>query len=176
MDFFSSDTPAEELQRPIFISQEKLRGVWVMDMTTEPVLLPMMRSVCPSSSISMMILSPPVWLTCLVVCLPIVVSVCLSICFYCESVCLSARPRVILHLSLYACQKLKKYNVILVPLPSTTRPNNGCNVRLPGQCGSFTWSIHLVFWTTIASLCIPSVVVLNVPLCGSELPLHSWCH
>ncbi len=38
-----------------------------MDMTTNVVLLPMMRSVCPSCSISMMILSPPVWLTCLVV-------------------------------------------------------------------------------------------------------------
>lgn len=40
-----------------------------MDMTTNAVLLPMMRSVCPSCSSSMMILSPPVWLTCLVACL-----------------------------------------------------------------------------------------------------------
>lgn len=29
--FFSSDTPVEELQCPIFISEEKLRGAWVMD-------------------------------------------------------------------------------------------------------------------------------------------------
>lgn len=79
--FFSSDTPVEELQRPIFISEEKLRGVWVMDMTTNAVLRPMMCSVCPSCSVSMMILSPPVWLSCLVVRFWIVASVCLSICF-----------------------------------------------------------------------------------------------
>lgn len=94
-----------------------------------------------------------------------------------ESVCLSACPRVILYLSLYDCQKKRKYNVILLPLLSTTRPNNGCNVQFPSQCDSFTWSIHLLFWTTITSLCIPSVViVLNVPLCASELALHLWCH
>lgn len=147
-----------------------------MDMTPNAVLLPMMRSVCPPCSISMMILSPPVWLTCLVVCLDR--CICLPIYpSYWKSVCLSACPRVILYLSLYACQKLKKYNVILLPLRSTTRPNNGCNVQVPSQCVSFTWSIHLLFWTTIASLCIPSVViVLNVPLCASELALHLWCH
>lgn len=168
MDFFSSDTPVEELQRPIFISEEKLWGVWVIDMTTNAVLLPMMHSVCPTCSVSVM--TPPACLadvfSCLLVdrctCLPIYLS-------YCSSVCLSACPRVILYLGLYACPKLKKYNVILLPLPLTSCPNNGCNVQFPGQCDYFTWSIHLLFWTTIVSLCTPTVVVvLHVP------PLCLW--
>lgn len=47
--------------------------------------------------------------------------------FYSESVCLSARPNVILCLSLYTCQTAKEYNVI--PLPSTTSSNNRFNVQ-----------------------------------------------
>lgn len=58
--------------------------------------------------------------------------------FYCKLVCLSARPHVILYFSLYVCQKLKKCNVIVLPLPSTTSPNNGCGVQFPSQSDSFT--------------------------------------
>lgn len=52
--FSSVDTPAEELLHPIFISGEKLERGWVMDVTTNNVLRPMMLSVCP--------FAPPRWL------------------------------------------------------------------------------------------------------------------
>lgn len=54
----------------------------------------------------------------------------LPIClFYSESVRLSARPDVILCLSLYTCQAPKKYNVIPLPLPSTTCSDNRFSVQ-----------------------------------------------
>lgn len=160
--FVSRDIPAEELQRPIFISEEKLRGVWVMDMTTNAVLLPMMRSVCPSHPVSDE--SLPACLACLVVCLRITLSVCPSICLivrqfdfqlvpmlFCTSVFMPVRSWRSTVCSSRLCQ-------------STCRPNNGCNVRFPVQLDSFTWAIHLLVLNTIVSVCIPTrVLVLNVP-------------
>lgn len=109
-----------------------------MDMTTNAVLLPMMLCVCPSCSVSVMILSPPVWLTCLVVCFWIVASVCLAVCFIASQFVFRLIPMLVCT-SVFACQRMKKYNVILLHSPSTTCPNNTCAAQFPIQL------IHMIY-------------------------------
>lgn len=82
-----------------------------MDMTTNAVLLPVMHTVCPFCAISVMILSLTSWLVSLVV-YKWIKSVFL---FFLLAVPVFFRLHFILfffpYVSLYACQKLKKYTV-----------------------------------------------------------------
>lgn len=159
MDFFSFDTAVEKLQCPIFISEAKLLGVWVMDMTTNAVLLPAMHS-CLSVFLHLYKDALPACLGDVFGCLlvdhcvrqPIYLS-------YCRSVWPLARLCVTLHLRLNACQKLKKYEIILLPKPSTTRSNDKHNIQIPCQCDTITWSFHLVRMS-IFFLCIASALNL----------------
>lgn len=58
MDFFSSDTLAKELQRPIFNSEENSGEFELWTWQQNIVLRPLMLSVCSSCFILMMILAP----------------------------------------------------------------------------------------------------------------------
>lgn len=120
-------------------------------------------SIC---STSLIILSWPVWLTCLVCCLWMAdwLPICL---LNSELVCLSARPRVILcpfRLSLRGCRR-----TIYLCLPSTTCLSKRYSVSWPMWW--FTW-----LPATTAYLCIPSLEVWNAPLRAAGLPVHSSSH
>lgn len=97
--------------------------------------------------------------------------------FYWQSLCFSGFILFcffFLYVSLYACQKLKKYTVNPLLLLLMKDSLIICSMfNSLAKCDS---SINLLFWTTFGSLCIPTVVlVLNV-LWAVELALQLWFH